>query len=596
MKTSPTKRRAALLTLLCLLLLPSPSCRQTPDAGTGTNTNSAQTFVREKTTGKRGGTVTYRVTEPPKSLNALMASTEPSFLVAFFLTGGRLLEFDHDAQRYVGGLAETWQLQPDGRTVELTLRDGLKFSDGQALTTADLDFTLRAIYDERTKSFFRSALLVGEGPKPIEVKVVDPRRAQLVFPEPVAAPESFLVNVAVVPRHALQAALDAGTLGESFGVTADPKTIVTAGAFMFDQVTPGERFVLKRNPHFWKKDSAGTQLPYLDSIVVEVVADSNAALTRLREGGLDVVDRIRPTDYAAIQSAAGGVRAVDLGPGLTSDHMWFNLNEGEVDGRPKANPTKQAWFRDERFRRAVSHALDRESIARGTLQGLATPLYNFVPPSNRNWGATDIPRTDFNRERARALLQEAGFQTRGSSDAPELFDAKDNRVEFTLVVSQESEPRKNMAAAIQEDLAKVGIRVQVAPVETGELRRRFQQTFDYEAVLFGVTVSDFDPSSYSNLLLSSSPEHQWHPKQAKPATPWEARIDELVATVAREADEGRRRAAFREVQALMGEHLPVVPLFARHITCAATQRVGNYRPSPVVPFSMWNAEELFVKQ
>ena len=575
------------------LFLPLTSCREATEPAA--NTNAANTPAREKTTGTRGGTVSYRLTTPPKSLNPVMASDESSFLVAFFLTGGRLIEFDHDAQKYVGGLAQSWNLSEDGRTVELTLRDGLKFSDGQPITTADVEFTLRAIYDERTKSFFRDALMLGG--KPIEAKVADARRMQLIFPEQVAAPESFLVNIAVLPRHALQDAFNGGTLGESYGVTTDPKTIATAGAFMFDQITPGERITFKRNPNYWKKDSAGTQLPYLDSITVEIVADSNAALARLQEGGLDIVDRVRPGDYASLQTQGGTrIRAVDLGPGLTSDHLWFNLNEGQIEGRPKANPVKQAWFKDARFRRAVSHAIDRDSVARGILQGLATPLYSFVPPSNRVWAATDLPRTEFDRERARALLTEAGFQTRGTTDAPELFDAQGNRVEFTLITPQENEPRKNMAAAIQEDLSKIGIRVQVAPIETNELRRRYNQTFDYDAALFGITVSDYDPSSYSNILLSESGEHYWHPKQAKPATEWEARINELAAALARERDETRRRAVFREIQALMGEQLPIIPLFARHITCAANERVGNYRPSVVVPFSMWNAEELFVKR
>lgn len=585
--TQSLRRLPALLFILCTLFAVA-GCREEPPPAANTN----QAPARERTTGARGGSITYRLTSPPKSFNAVMASDESSFILSFFLTGGRLVEFDHDGQRHTPGLAESWRLAEDGRTVELTLRDGLKFSDGQPLTAADVEFTFRAIYDERTKSFFRSALSMGE--RPIEVKALDARRAQLTFPDRVASPESFLTNVAVIPRHALEAALNAGTLGEAYGVTADPATIVTAGPFMFEAVVPGERVTLKRNPHYWKKDSAGTQMPYLDQLVVEIVGDSNAALARLQEGGFDIVDRIRASDYAALQSQAARVRAVDLGPGLTSDQLWFNLNEG--DGRPQANPVKQAWFKDVRFRRAVSHAIDRESIAAGTLQGLATPLYNFVPPSHRNWAETDIPRAAHDLERARGLLREAGFQTRGTSDAPELFDAQGNRVEFTLITSQESEPRKNMAAAIQNDLAKVGMAVQVAPVETNELRRRYGQSFDYEAILFGMTLSDFDPSSYSNLLSSSSPEHQWHPKQTKPATEWEARLDSLVEQLAREADVARRRAVFREIQLLMAEQTPIIPLVARHITCAASVRVGNYRPSAVVPFSLWNAEELFVKK
>jgi peptide/nickel transport system substrate-binding protein len=114
-------------------------------------------------------------------------------------------------------------------------------------------------------------------------------------------------------------------------------------------------------------------------------------------------------------------------------------------------------------------------------------------------------------------------------------------------------------------------------------------------VLFGTSASEPDPSSYTDLLRSGSPQHFWNPKQAKPATEWEARLDELTTRQAHEVDRERRRAIFRDVQLLMAEQLPLIPIVTRHIAVAANTRIGNYRPSPLPPFSLWNAEELFVK-
>lgn len=588
----PTPLRRSALLLLCLPLV-FLSCAQ-PAAPTQQNSQPAQ--AGERTVGTRGGSLTYRLSSSPNTFNPVLASDEASFLIAFFLTSGRLLEFDHDAQRYAPGLAETYRLLDDGRTVELVLREGLKFSDGQPLTTEDVAFTLRTIYDEKVGSgVLRPSLLIGE--RPIEARVQDARRMQFVFPDRVVTPESFLANIPVVPRHALAAAFDADperkAFRDAFGATADPKSIVTSGAFAYESAATGERYVLRRNPHFWKKDTAGTQLPYLDTLAVEIVLDPNAAFTRLGEGGLDIVDRIRPSDYAALRQTQGRVRAVDLGPGLSTDYFFFNLNEGE---RAKSNAAKLAWFKDARFRRAVAHAIDRQSIAEGVLQGLATPLYGFVSPANRQWVATDIPRPEFDVTRSRALLAEAGFQTRGTAEAPELFDAQGNRVEFTLLVPQENEPRVKMAAVVQEDLSKLGIGVQVVPIEFKEVQNRALKTFDYEAALLGSASTDFDPSSLSTILSSASAQHQWNPSQPRPATEWEARIDELLAAFAREPDEARRRAAFREVQQILAEQQPVVPLVSRHIASAANERIGNYRPSIVFPFSVWNAEELFVKK
>ncbi|HEY0380509.1 MAG TPA: ABC transporter substrate-binding protein [Pyrinomonadaceae bacterium] len=587
-----TPGRSSLFALLALALLLAVSCQQQPQPASNATQNTQQQS-RERVVGTRGGSITYRLTSPPQTLNYLMAKEESSIVTAFFLLGGRLVEFDQDQQKHVPALAESWKWADDKRTLEVTLRDGLKFSDGHALTADDVAFTMRALYDERTQSpIFRDTMLVGG--KQIETSATDPRHLRMVFPETVAAPEGYLSNVAVLPRHALEEEFNKGALKDAWSITSDPQRVVTAGPFAVESVTPGERVRLKRNPNYWKKDAAGNQLPYLDSLVIEVVADMNNAVTQLQQNSIDIIDRVRPSDYAALVNQQGSVRAYDLGPGLGTDYIWFNLNEGAQNGKPIVDPVKRAWFADARFRRAVAHAIDRNSIADSNLQKLATPLYGFVSPGNRAWAAADIPRAEYDLAKARALLQEAGFTARGTEEAPELFDPKGNRVEFTLIVPIENQQRVDMATVIQEDLAKLGIKMQPAPIEFQALTARWSQSYDYEAVLLGAGVSDPDPSSYTNFLQSGGGNHQWYPKQPRPATEWEARLDQLDTEQAHELDPARRKAVFREIQAIIAEQLPVVPIVARHIIAAANTRIGNYRPGTILPYSLWNVEELFV--
>ena len=583
----------AVVLLLLSSLLTTACLNQNQQNASQTNSSAPQ---RERTVGTRGGSISYRVATPPKTFNYVMASDVDTLTVALYLMGGRLAEIDHDAQRYVPALAESWQWAAgDEKTLEVTLRDGLRFSDGHPLTAEDVAFSFRTIYDDRTASpVFRDAMTIGG--RPIEVTVTDAHHLRLTFPEAVAAPENYLSNLSVLPRHILEEDFNKGTFKDAYAITSEPQRIVTAGAFIVEAVTPGERITLKRNPNFWKKDQAGTQLPYLDGLVIEVASDANNGMARLSQGTLDIFDRLRPTDYARLRTSQGTVRAYDLGPGLLTDHIIFNQNLGQQNGKPIVDPIKSAWFTDARFRRAVSHAIDRASIANSTLQGLATPLYGFISTGNRAWAATSLPRTDYDLGRARSLLTEAGFQLRGTQDAPELFDAKGNRVEWTLIVPAESEPRVAMATVIQEDLARLGMKVQIATIENAQVAARLNQTFEYDASLFGTSVTEPDPSSYTNFLRSSSPSHQWYPKQEKPATAWEARIDELITTQARERDTQRRAAVFQEIQQILAEQLPVIPIVTRHITSAANTRVGNYRPSPLFPYSLWNAEELFVRK
>jgi peptide/nickel transport system substrate-binding protein len=557
--------------------------------------------VNERAGSRRGGTIIYRVSTAPATLNFLQPSDDNSLIVAFYLMGGRLIEFDHKKQQYVPGLAESFRRLDDGRTVELTLRDGIKFSDGHPITAEDVIFTLRAIYDERTASpIFRDAMMIGN--RQIDASIPDGadgqsgRRLRFVFPDVVASPENYLSNLAVLPRHILEADFNRGALREAYGLTADPSRVVTAGAFAVESVTPGERVTLKRNPHYWKKDAAGAPMPYLDQLVIEVVKDANNAFARLQQGSVDIYDRLRTADYTELRSQPGITKVSDLGPGLQIDYLCFNLNEGEIKGVAAPNTIKRAWFNDTRFRQAVSIALDRQTIASITLQGLATPLYGFVSPGNRNWVAANLPRTERDLERSRALLRESGFTTRGQQDRPELYDAKGNRVELTLIAPSASQPLKDTAVVIQGDLAQLGIKMQLAPIDFGDLQRRISESYDYDAYSLVWSVSDPDPSSYANFLISSSPTRRWRPKQSKPATDWEARIDDLLAKQARETNPDRRRAAFNEIQRILAEQLPVIPIVARHISVAANQRVGNYSPSAIFPYSLWNAEELFIRQ
>lgn len=548
----------------------------------------------ERVAGKPGGTLTYRFSAPPKTFNYLMAADEPSIVTTLYLLSSRPIEFDHRSQKYVAALAETWTTA-DGQTVDIKLRDGLKFSDGRALTSDDVIFSLKAIYDEKTDSpAFRDAMLING--KQIEARRIDDVRLQMIFPEKVAAVENYLDNLGVLPKHILEPELNAGKLAEAWKITADPATIATSGAFTLESSTPGERVTLKKNPHYFKKDENGVALPYLDKFILQIIPDSNNAFAALGQGSLDMVDRIRGTDFAALTSdQTGPVRAFDLGPGLGTDHIWFNMNRSMADGKRLDNTPKFKWFSNKAFRQAISSAIDRNTISTITLKGLATPLYGFVSPANRVWINPDLPKPPYDIEKSKSQLKAAGFVLKGTSAAPELFDAENNRIEFSLLVPAENEQRKLIAAVVQEDLAKVGIKMQVVPIENQGIAERWSKTFDYDAMLFGLSVTGIEPTSYANFVLSGSSVHQWQPNQKTPATEWEAKVDKLFVEQARETDAAKRAVIFNEIQSILADESPVIPITARHIVTAANTRIGNYAPSGIFPYSIWNASELFVK-
>lgn len=576
------------VTLLSFLTVAfAASCGSGPQPGANTATGMQS--------GTRGGTLSYRMSAAPSSFNYVMTPDEPTMVVSFVLLAAALTEFDHKTQKYVPGIAESWKVGDDGQTVTVKLRQGSKFSDGKEISSEDVVFTFKAIYDEKTNApVWKDSMLVAD--KPIEATAIDPLTVELKFPKRVAAVENYLVNLGVLPSHVLKADLDAGKFAEAWKMDSDPTKIVASGPFTVESVSAGERIVLKRNPNYWKKDAKGEQLPYLDKISIEITADANNAMARLSQNTLDLVDRIRPADFATLSSQPGEVKATDVGPGLGTDHIWFNLNPAKAIGEKLEGTAKHKWFSDSRFRRAISTAIDRNTIATTTLRGLASPLYGFVSPGNKAWAKSDLPKIEYSREKAAQMLADAGFVKKGTPESPELFDAANNRVEFTLVVPVENEPRKLTAAVIQEDLAKLGIKMEVAPVEIQNLTQRWTKTFDYDAILLGLSVSDIEPSSFGNFLKSEAAAHQWHPDQKTPATEWEAKIDKLFAEQSAEMDPQKRLAIFGEIQQIMADESPVIPLVARHILTAANSKIGNHSPSPIFPYSLWNADSLFIKQ
>lgn len=173
-----------------------------------------------------------------------------------------------------------------------------------------------------------------------------------------------------------------------------------------------------------------------------------------------------------------------------------------------------------------------------------------------------------------------------------LEDAQGRSVSFVLVTNSETEARRRAGLVIQDDLGRLGIGMEMIPIESKALLGRITDSFDYEAVLFSIVLGDTDPSAQANILRSSGSMHWWNPVQSKPSTPWEARIDELMTRQEETLDRSERKRLFDEVQAIMLEQVPFTYLVARDLVVAAQSEVQNLKASVIPDFLMWNVEEL----
>src|SRR4029077_10630117 len=179
--------------------------------------------------------------------------------------------------------------------------------------------------------------------------------------------------------------------------------------FRLKEYIAGQRVVLEKNPYYWKQDSAGVRLPYFNELVFLFVPSEDAQVIRFEGGDTDILSRFSAENFSVLEKqAAKNYHVDDLGAGLEYSFLFFNMHAMGSKALTKS-AKKQLWFRDVRFRQAVSAAIDRTGIVRLVYNGRATPLWSQVTPVNKRWVDAALPHPTRSLERARQLLQSAGF-------------------------------------------------------------------------------------------------------------------------------------------------------------------------------------------
>ena len=257
------------------------SCKSTP-----TPEPDSSTAIVISDTPTRGGQLLSSLRSEPRSFNRFVARDVPTELYSI-LTASRLIRVNRATMEVEPALAEKWTVSPDNLVYTLTLRDGVTWSDGQPFTSADVLFSFQAVYDDKVNSVLASSLKI-DG-KPLRVSAPDPRTVVVTFPHTFGPGIEMLDNLQLAPRHKYEAALKAGTFAQQMGVSTAPADLVVIGPYMLSSYVAGQRLVFDRNPHYWKKDAAGTQLPYIDQVALEIVPDQNAELVRLQAGQIDTL-------------------------------------------------------------------------------------------------------------------------------------------------------------------------------------------------------------------------------------------------------------------------------------------------------------------
>ena len=551
--------------------------------------------------GTYGGRFVLAQTNPPKTFNVVMANENSSTDVTDGRLYATLVQFHNSSETLQPQIAKSWEISPDGRTSTWHLRRGAAFSDGHPITSEDILFTFEVYMDDTLHvslyDFFK--------PYGQKFNVSAPDSYTVVIE--IAGPYAMLVpvvsSVYILPKHVLEPAYRTGSFASAYNVGTPPEGIVTSGPWKLKQYLPNEKTVLVRNPFWCGVDERGQRLPYLDELVFMIVPDQNTAALKFEAGEVDaLVDDVKPENYQTYANGEkkGNFTFYDLGPSLTTNFFWFNLNRvrdakrGKRIGSPQVGAMKYEWFSNRDFRRAVSKAVDREAIIKSVYYGQAMKTWSTMTPGSKTWHTPEAVHYDYDPEGAKKLIAGLGWKDTNGDGYVE--DTHGNTVRFSIKTNASNVMRVAAANFVKDDLAKIGIQVDPIPIEFNSLIVNLREDFQYESILLGLgSATPPDPGMGQNVFRSSGLTHYWNIKQPKPETAVEARIDALIEQNVTTMDMAVRKRTWLEIQNLINEECFVIWLPSMVFKVPVRNRFGNIQPTITPHRILWNIDQVFVK-
>ncbi len=580
-----TKRFLLLITIIAFTAIGLTACNPTK-----LKTNAAQ--VPQLVTS---------ILSDPKTFNAALSSESPNI---FGYTYEGLLTQNPIDGKIEGVLAQSWEISPDKTKITFTMREGLKWSDGQPLTVDDVVFTYNDIYlNENIPTDTRDVLRIGKDRKLPTVKKIDNRRVEFSVPEPF---RPFLLNTgaSILPAHILEKSVKTknkdGKLEflSKWGVDTPPEELIVNGPYKLERYDTSQRVIFRRNPYYWRKDAQGKPQPYIERIVWQIVESTDTSLLQFRSGDLDTIG-VSPDYFSLlkVQEKQGNFKIYNGGPSSSTSFISFNLNKGKRKNQPLVDPIKSKWFNNVQFRQAVAYAIDRQTMLNNTFRGLGTPQNSPISVQSPYFLSPEqgLKVYKYNPEKAKELLLKAGFKY---NDKNLLVDDQGNEVRFALLTNAGNKIRESMGSQIKQDLSKIGIQVDFTPLAWNTFIDKLSNTLDWDACLIGLT-GGLEPNDGANVwspqgglhMFNQKPQAGQKPIEGWEVADWEKKINELYIQGAQEFDEVKLKEIYGESQQLTQEYLPFIYLVNSYSLSAVRNRFEGIKFS-ALGGAFWNIHEI----
>ncbi|WP_183027915.1 ABC transporter substrate-binding protein [Variovorax sp. UMC13] len=484
---------------------------------------------------QRGGTLVISLAPEPSILSAAFLTTMQVTMIAGKISEG-LVWFDDKLQPQPE-LAESWAFAPDGLSLTLRLRRGVKWHDGHDFTSADVAFSLLNIW-QKIHPGGRLAYASVQA-----VDTPDPHTAILRLSRPTPYLLSFLntYGAQVVPKH----------LYEGTDLLKNPANVapIGTGPFRFKEWVRGSHIALERNPDYWR---AG--LPYLDGVVFKFIPDAAARSVALASGEVHV-------------ALASNIPVSNLNQFADKKKYRINTTDGAylASIQLAAVNVRKPALADKRVRQALMYALDREALLRVVYRGYGKVATSSIPSTVPAFHSAKGRQYPHDPKQAEALLDAAGLTRK----------ADGKRLKLTLDYGSGSLEATRTGEFMKQAYGRVGIDLELRSSDAGVYLRRVFTDGDYDLFL----------TSLHNLPDPSLGVQRWYwSKNIAKGVPWSngsgyanPELDRVMEAAAVELDPAKRRALIDQWQAIVQEEVPILDLIELDWTTVSSTRYRKAR-------------------
>ncbi len=527
--------------------------------------------------GKYGGSYTLSLPAAPGSFNYYGITDNNAYTVLGNVFEG-LVEYNLETYKMEPNLAQSWTVSDDGKTYTFKLRKGVKWHDGTDFTADDVVFTFsNIILNPEAKGNSAAGF-----PPNTKFEKVDASTVKMIMPSTSGAILQQL-RVFIMPKHKLlkftvEGGAKPSDINNAWGTGSNLADIVGTGPFKFASYTPDQKVTLAKNAAYWKSDSFGNKLPYLDKLEYLIVKDANAQIAQLKAGTLDALNitgALFP-DLKAAEVAGAPFKVIRAAALFGSPpHLSFNFDAKDAD--------LARLFSNDSFRQAVQPAVNRKRIIDDIFNGLAEMPGTPVAPISSWYFDTGKYLGNYDLKAANAGLDALGLKDT-DGDGVRNF-AGGRNIEFSLIAPNDNSffPGHLIAPVIQADLKSIGLKANLQILSTSATFAK-ANAGDFEAAIYGFG-NQPDPQLRKAIWQPGGDLYYWHSSlRPKPGAPisktgmksWEKRIYDIFEEASRIVDQGKRGALYDEWQLLNARYLPVIMIAKPANIAAVSNKIGNF--------------------